>query len=166
VPTSGWIRILIVLIGSIYQNAYVTRNMEKAFAAFAADADARSAVHFDATTEVLTAEGRKPHVLKLAFIWVGDFQYELIEPVSEAAPLFGPWLPDGDEIRFHHSCARVPDWDSFRERVGQTPYPVVLEGGGDDLKFLFLDTRDLLGHYMEYTWMTEASWQRIGGQVR
>jgi hypothetical protein len=111
----------------------------------------RSAVKFEASTEVLTAAGRKPHVVKLAFIWIGDFQYELIQPVSDAAPMFSPWLPAGDEPRFHHTCARVSDWDGFRERIGQTPYPVVIEGAGDGLKFLFLDARELLGHYMEYT---------------
>ena len=29
-------------------------------------------------------------------------------------------------------------------------------------EFLFLNTRDLLGHYLEYTWMTDASWAQVG----
>jgi len=78
--------------------------------------------------------------------------------------MFAPMLPEDDLPRFHHSCARVPDWDDFRRRVDEQPYPVVIEGAGSDLKFLFLDTRDLLGHYLEYTWMTDASWQRLGGR--
>ena len=74
-------------------------------------------------------------------------------------------LPDDDTPRFHHSCARVPDWEDFRRRVDEQPYPVVIEGeGASGLKFLFLDTRDLLGHYLEYTWMTDASWERLGGR--
>jgi hypothetical protein len=28
----------------------------------------------------------------------------------------------------------------------------------------FHHTRALLGHYMEYTWMTDFAWQRIGGR--
>jgi hypothetical protein len=153
-----------MLEGRIYQNAYVTRNIDKTVAAFTARADARSAVQFEATSEVLTAAGRGSQTIKLAFIWVGDFQYEVIEPVREAVPLFGDWLPDDDGPRFHHSCARVGDWDEFRRRVAETPYPVVMEGAGDGLRFLFLDTRELLGHYMEYTWMTDTAWQRIGGR--
>ena len=48
---------------------------------------------------------------------------------------------------------------------GQHSYPVVIEGeSGDNLKFLCLDARDLLGHYLEYTWTTDARWQRLGGQ--
>ena len=153
-----------MLEGRIYQNAYVTRNIDQTVAAFTAQADARSAILFEATSEVLTAAGRQSQTIKLAFIWVGDFQYEVIEPVREAVPLFSSWLPEGDGPRFHHSCARVSDWEDFRRRVTETPYPVVMEGASDGLNFLFLDTRELLGHYMEYTWMSDTAWQRIGGR--
>ena len=154
-----------MLEGRHYQNAYVTRDIDKAVERFTARADVRSVVQFEATTEVLTAAGTRPHTIKLAFIWVGDLQYEFIEPIAEAVPMFATMLPDDDLPRFHHSCARVRDWDDFRRRVDQQPYPVVIEGAsGGDLKFLFLDTRDLLGHYLEYTWMTDASWERLGGR--
>jgi Glyoxalase/Bleomycin resistance protein/Dioxygenase superfamily len=151
--------------GKHYQNAYVTRNIGKAVERFTARAGVRNVVPFEATTEVLTDVGRRPHHIKLAFVWIGDLQYEFIEPVAEAAPMFVTMLPDDDSLRFHHSCARVPDWAEFRRRVDEQPYPVVMEGAsGDQLKFLFLDTRDLLGHYLEYTWMTDASWERVGGR--
>jgi hypothetical protein len=153
-----------LLEGKHYQNAYVTRNIDKAVERVTARADARSVVTFEATTEVLTAVGRRPHHIKLAFVWIGDLQYEFIEPVAEAVPMFAPMLLDDDLPRFHHSCARVDDWEDFRRRVDEQPYPVVIEGEGNDLKFLFLDTRELLGHYLEYTWMTDASWQRLGGR--
>jgi hypothetical protein len=101
----------------------------------------------------------------MAFIWVDDLQYEFIEPVTEAVPVFSTWLPDGDAPRFHHSCARVDDWTDFRRRVDEQPYPVVFEGAsGEELKFLYLDTRDLLGHYLEYTWMTPGRWAQLGGR--
>jgi hypothetical protein len=101
----------------------------------------------------------------MAFIWVGDLQYEFIEPVTEAVPVFSTWLPDGDVPRFHHSCARVDDWDGFRRRVDEQPYPVVFEGAsGEELKFLYLDTRELLGHYLEYAWMTPGRWLQLGGR--
>ena len=151
--------------GLHYQNAYVTRDIDKAVERFTARADVRSVVQFEATTEVQTALGRRPHSLKMAFIWIGDLQYEFLEPVAEAVPMLAPMLPDDDRPRFHHSCARVPDWEDFRRRVDEQPYPVVIEGeGASGLKFLFLDTRDLLGHYLEYTWMTDASWARLGGR--
>lgn len=154
-----------MLEGRHYQNAYVTRNLEKAMAAFTARADVRNAVQLEATTEVLTSEGRKSQTLKMAFVWVGDLQYEFIEPVAEAVPVFSTWLPDGDGPRFHHSCARVDDWEDFRRRARQQPYPVLFEGAsGEGLKFLYLDARDLLGHYLEFCWMTDDRWAQIGGR--
>jgi len=81
--------------GRHYQNAYVTRNLAKAVDEFAARASARSVVTFEATTEVLTGHGRKNQTLKLGFVWVGDLQYEFIEPLAEAVPVFSGWLPDG-----------------------------------------------------------------------
>jgi Glyoxalase/Bleomycin resistance protein/Dioxygenase superfamily len=154
-----------MLAGQHYQNAYVTRNLDKAVARVTARADVRSVIQFEATTEVLTSLGSRPQTSKLAFIWIGDLQYEFIEPVLEAVPVFSTMLPDDDLPRFHHSCARVGDWDDFRRRVDEQPYPVVIEGeSGDNLKFLYLDARDLLGHYLEYTWMTDAWWERLGGR--
>ena len=86
-------------------------------------------------------------------------------PVTEAVPVFSSWLPDGDGPRFHHSCARVDDWADFRRRVDEQPYPVVFEGAsGEELKFLYLDTRELLGHYLEFAWMTPDRWTQLGGR--
>ena len=153
-----------MLEGRHYQNAYVTRDIDKAVERFTARADVRSVVQFETTNEVLTPFGTRLNHVKLAFIWVGDLQYEFLEPVAEAVPMLASMLPDDDRPRFHHSCARVPDWEDFRRRVDEQPYPVVFEGEGSDLKYLFLDTRDVLGHYLEYTWMTDASWQRLGGR--
>jgi hypothetical protein len=66
-------------------------------------------------------------------------------------------------LRFHHICMRVPDWEPLRAQVNQQPYPVVLEGGSELLRFLYLDARAFLGHYIEYTWMTDESWTQMGG---
>jgi hypothetical protein len=104
-----------------------------------------------ARTDRAPRKSSREPVQQLAFFWVGDFQCEVTEPVREAVPLLSSRLPDDDGPWFHHSCAQVSDWDDFRQRVSQTPYPVVIEGGGDGLHFLFLNTREPLGHYMEYT---------------
>ena len=59
---------------------------------------------------------------------------------------------------------RVPEWDSFRARVDQNGYRVVLEGGGDMLKYIYIDARELVGHYLEYVWMTPERWTALGGE--
>ena len=119
-----------MLEGTHYQNAYVTRNLEKAVARVTGVADVRSEVQFEGSVQVMTALGRRTQTLKMAFVWIGDLQYEFIEPVVEAVPVFSTMLPDDDRPRFHHSCARVPDWDDFRRRVDEV-------GLGEEMPFVY-----------------------------
>lgn len=152
-----------MLEGRHYQNAYVTRDIDKAIKRFEARADVRTLIQFDNTTEVITPDGPRTLTSRLAFIWVGNLQYELIQPVSGAGDLYRAALREDDALGFHHICMRVDDWDGFRARVDQQSLPIVLEGGGDALKFLYLDAREFLGHYLEYTWMTDERWAQVGG---
>jgi hypothetical protein len=150
--------------GVHYQNAYVTRNVERALERFTAQADARNVIQFEASNDVITVQGVRTQTNKYGFAWVNDLQFEFIEPVSEAAEVFAPALPIGDGLRLHHVCMRVEDWDAFRARVDEQPYPVVIEGHYEQNKFLYLDTRQLLGHYTEYAWMTDEMWATMGGR--
>ena len=149
--------------GVHFQNAYITRNIAKWIELFNARANVRKTLTYEGSVELWTPGGTVKQTTKLAFIWVGDLQFELIEPVS-GADIYAEALPDDDGLKFHHICNRVTDWDDFRARVDKQPYPVVLERGGDALKFLYLDLRDFLGHYVEYVWMTDERWKQVGGR--
>jgi hypothetical protein len=153
-----------MLEGMHYQNAYVTRNIEKAIEAFKARADIRKLIQYEGTTQVMTPAGPATQSSKLAFIWVDDLQYELIEPIGGTVTLYRDALPADDAPVFHHICMRVDDWKSFRARVDQQSLPVVLEGGNDALRFLYLDARSFLGHYLEYTCMNSERWAQLGGR--
>jgi hypothetical protein len=153
-----------MLEGMHYQNAYVTRDIKKAMDAFKGRADIRKLIQYEGSTDVITPAGRGVQTNKLAFIWVGDLQYELIEPVSGTVDLYRDALPADDSPLFHHICMRVDDWSSFRARVDKQSLPVALEGGNDSLRFLYLDARKFLGHYLEYTWMTSERWAQLGGR--
>lgn len=150
--------------GQHFQNGYITRDIEKAIAAFRTRGGVEKVISFEAPVEVATPKGRGTAVSKIAFIWVNNLQYELIQPVSGLVDIYSDELPDGDGVKFHHICMRVPEWDSFRARVEQKGYRVVLEGGGDLLKFLYIDAREVVGHYLEYVWMTPERWAQIGGK--
>lgn len=152
-----------MLEGRHYQNAYVTRDIDRAVAQFRARADVRTVIQFDNSSEVLTLRGRETLVSRLAFLWVGELQYELIQPVSGAEDLYSGALRADGLPALHHICMRVDDWEGFRERVAQQSLPVALEGGNDSLKFLYLDGYPFLGHHLEYTWMTDERWRQIGG---
>jgi hypothetical protein len=119
---------------------------------------------FEGPVEVPTPHGRGTAVSKLAFIWINNLQYELIQPVSGLVDIYRDQLPDDDSLKFHHICMRVPEWDNFRARVDQKGYRVVLEGGSDMLKYIYIDGREFVGHYLEYVWMTPERWSALGGK--
>lgn len=153
-----------MLMGRHYQNAYVTRNVGKAVEQFKANADVRKVIEIDVPTEVWTPQGSGPARQKLAFVWVEDLNFELIQPVSGFVQIYADALPEGDSLRFHHVCHRVDDWDALRAAVDKGPWPIVLKGGSDLLKFLYIDTREWLGHYVEYVWMMPERWAAMGGR--
>lgn len=148
--------------GYHYQNAYVTRNIAKAIEQFRTRANVTDVMTYEGATEVWTPNGRGPQVSKLAFIWIDNLQYELIEPISAPSGIYSDALPAGDEMKFHHVAMRVDDWDSFRAKVDKQKYPVVLEGDTGGLKFVYLDARDFVGHYLEYVWTTPERWAQMG----
>ena len=155
-----------MLEGYHFQNAYVTRDIDKWIKTFSERAKVDKVMTYEGTTEVTTVKGKGTQTNKLAFIWVGDLQYELIQPVSGDVELYKEALPEGDGLQFHHVCMRVPEWDEFRARVNEQPYPVVLEGGNEFLRFLYLDARAFLGHYLEYVWTTDERWVQMGGTIK
>lgn len=152
-----------MLEGRHYQNAYITRDIDKAVEGFRGRAGVKDPRVFEAQVEVQTPAGRGMAVSKLSFIWIDNLQYELIQPVSGLVDIYRDALPPDDSLKFHHICMRVGNWQEFREKVAHQPFPVVLEGGSEQLRFLYLDARDFVGHYLEYVWMTPERWTQLGG---
>jgi hypothetical protein len=90
-------------------------------------------------------------------------QIELIEPISGLVQFYADYLPADDSPRFHHICIRVEDWDSTRAEIARQKWPVAYEGEVAGAKFVYLDARDSLGHYIEYMWLAPEMWTAIGG---
>lgn len=153
-----------MLEGRHFQNAYITRDITKSIERMKSCADIRTILEYEGSNEVMTPAGPRVQTNKLAFIWIGDMQYELIQPVSGTVDLYRAAMPTDDSLSFHHVCMRVDDWSPFRARVDKQPFQVAIEGGSDFLKFLYLDARQVFGHYLEYVWMTDDMWTRVGGR--
>ena len=153
-----------MVLDNIFQIAYVTRNIDKAMADFRAQADIRTEYYHEAKMSVKTPSGPSEMHVKLAFMWVGDFQYELIEPISGLEDIFACALPQDDSLRFHHTCVRVDDWDKFRHDVEKMPYPIAFEGGNGPNYFLYLDARKSLVHLLEYAYLPKEVWAITGGR--
>jgi Glyoxalase/Bleomycin resistance protein/Dioxygenase superfamily len=160
-----------MLTGHHFQNAYIVDDIEAALAECVRRGGPGDVRSFATEQQLWTPAGMKTVSNKLAFVWIGDIQYELIEVVHDETGIYGNYRGaselGGGVMHFHHSCARVADWGSFRAAVAKQDLPVVLERAneGDALKFLYLDARDFCGHYLEYTWMTDEMWPRLGGPV-
>ena len=153
--------------GHHYQNAYVTPDIHAAIAALQsrmAEADRREVRVYEIPQVFNVAGEPKKVSTKLAFVWVGDMHYELIEVVEDETGVYGQYANNGGLMHFHHVCTRVDDWDSFRAAVDAQDLPVAFERSneGDPLKFLYLDARSVCGHYLEYCWMTDERWAQMG----
>jgi hypothetical protein len=154
-----------MLTGHHYQNAYIVADIEAAIAEFHTRAEFGEVRPFDVEQQLWTPAGMKRVATRLAFIWIGDLQYELIEVVDDETGIYANFKNNGGLLHLHHVCMRVPEWEPFRAAVDKQDLPVVLEraNDGDLLKFLYLDGRDFCGHYLEYTWMTDGRWAQLGG---
>ena len=155
-----------MMMGRHYQNAYVTRNVDKAVETFRERADVRSLLSFEVPVQLWTPHGSGSGLQKLGFVWIEDFNIELIEPKEgDVLAIYRNALPDDDRLAFHHVCHRVEHWEEFTARAENQPAPLVLKGGTPGvLEFAYLDTRQWLGHYTEYVWMTPERWGQMGGR--
>jgi hypothetical protein len=151
-----------MLEGQHYQNAYVCDDIEASIALFRGRGMTREPVIIPVEQTVDTPTGPKLVKNRICFIWIGNLQYELIEVIADEVGIYANCQANGGPLKFHHVCMRVPDWDDFRARADAQDFPIAMErGAGDGLKFLYLDARKVFGHYLEYTWMPDAMWDRI-----
>jgi hypothetical protein len=150
--------------GDFYQLGYVCNNLEEGIAQFRGRGMTREPHILEVALAVDSPQGQVINQLRLAFIWIGDVQYELIEAVTDPLGIYANAPSNGAPIRFHQICMRVRgSWEDFLARTKAQDLPVVLwsDMGRDNLKFLYIDARSTMGHYLEYVWMTDAQWEQI-----
>ena len=150
-----------MLVGEHTQNGYVCDDIEEGIAHFRARGLDRDPMIIPVDQQVKTPSGLRRHQLRITMFWLNGLQYELIQPIVDETNVYANAPSNGASIRFHHICMKVDDWGDFRARVEGQDLPVAFEGGGDELKFLYLDGRKAFGHYLEYTWMTDPAWERM-----
>ena len=149
--------------GHLYQLGYVCDNLEEGIEQFRGRGMTHDPHIIEVEQPVNTPQGEFINHLRLAFIWIGEMQYELIQPLTDPLGIYANCTSNGGPLRFHQICMRVADWADFRARVDQQDLPMVMERdmGEGNLKFLYLDGRSKFGHYLEYTWMTDAAWAQL-----
>ena len=151
--------------GKFYQLGYVCDcPIEEAIALFRGRGMTHEPHIIEVDQPVDSPQGEVINKLRLCFIWIGDTQYELIQPLTDPLGIYANAPANGAPIRFHQICMRVQgSWEDFLARTKAQDLPVAMwrDMGGDNLKFLYIDARSTLGHYLEYTWMTDAQWDQI-----
>lgn len=134
-----------------YQNAYVTSDIDRAVDLIQREHGLTGEVQrIEVTNQIWTPDGEGASTLKLAFIWKGRLQYELIEPVSGLVGLYQDAVPRDRLLQFHHVAMRADDWDGLLTDIGRQNKKIAMKGEAGPIKYLYVDARDTLGHYLEY----------------
>lgn len=148
-----------------YQNAYVTNDVDWAKARMRERFGLEDWLEFEVEFPVETPVGERMQGTKVAAGWAGALQYELIQPLSGYTDPFLPYLPadpDDKSLRFHHVSLRRESMAEIDAEIAKIGAPLACRGGIPDLTYTYVDTRDLLGHYLEFVWASEAGWQMVG----
>jgi len=150
-----------MLIGQHTQNGYVCDNMDDAIALFRERGLEREPIVIPVEQTVQTPNGPKFMKMLTASFWTNGVQFELIEPIVDETNIYSNTQSNDGPMRFHHICMKVDDWDDLLDRLSRQKFPIAMEGGDDQLRFLYLDAREAFGHYLEYIWTTDEIWEQI-----
>jgi hypothetical protein len=148
-----------------YQNAYVTHDLQWAMDHVGQRYGLENWITFEIELDVKTPAGADKQATKVACVWDGGLQLELIEPVSGFIDPFLPYLPQDKSdrsLRLHHVSLRRDDRSEMQAEIERLGLPFVCSGGIPDLVYTYLDARGTLGHYLEYVWATPAGWAMVG----
>lgn len=152
-----------MLLQGHYQNAYVTRDIERSLVELRAVNELQNVVQFEMPLELKTPAASGQALMKIALAWIGNLQVELIEPVSGLVDIYRDALP-ASGMRFHHIGMRSLDWDATLAHIHQLGLPIVLQGEMPGVRFMYADARQTLGHYLEYVSMPDEAWKATGGR--
>jgi hypothetical protein len=148
-----------------YQNAYVTRDLDKAISLTEVRYGVRGLVPVDLELDVVTPAGEAKLCMRLAYAWVGRMQIELIQPLSGCVDHYVDSLPrDGADhsLRFNHIAMRRDSLEELYAEIETSKLPLLFEGRLEGLRYLYLDARRDLGHILEYVWATPETWEFLG----
>jgi hypothetical protein len=109
---------------------------------------------------VWTPKGEGILRVKAAVAFVGDLTIEVMEPVSGPDEIYRDFLVPGQPLRLHHLGMRCDDIEKVRTESERLGRPVVLSGEFKNGKFMYVDARATLGHYLEYVALPPEYWRR------
>ncbi|WP_208634672.1 hypothetical protein [Rhizorhabdus wittichii] len=143
-----------IFLPNLFQFGYATRDMDGAKRAI----ETRFGARIWQYSPVLEAA---PGVtMRDAKTWVGDIMIQIQQvtrtEASTAEQTFWetPAPEPGQLLRLHHIAHMLYDdaeWDHVLKESERHDFPILFQGQHEDiLKYLYLDTRPIFGHYLEY----------------
>lgn len=149
----------------IFQNAYVTRDLDGAMQLLSDRYGITGFAIFDVNMVLSTPQGAKPSQCRVALSWVGSVQLEIIEPISGQVDHYVSFLPDasaGAALRFHHYGLRRNSLARMKGDALALGLPIAFEGEVAGISCIYVDARAQLGHYLEYVYATPEGWALSG----
>jgi hypothetical protein len=147
-----------LILGEVFQTAYVTTDTNRALEILKRRYGVGEFLRSGTRTIPLVAGGEM--TLELSFAWVGATMIELIEPVAGAIGIYRDYLPsEGFGTRFHHVGVRLhseEQWRAMLEEVESRRHRIMLEVRTPSTRALYIDTREELGHYVEYLYYMDV----------
>jgi len=136
------------LFAGLFQVAYVTRDLDAAVAL------ARTRFGIDRMAIQRSIRHSPTTTIDIALAWVGDRMIELIAPHGDGSSVYEALpIPEASTLRLHHMGHILPDeagLTALRTSLAAAAIPVFVEREHPGLRFLFADTRPLLGHFTEH----------------
>lgn len=137
-------------LGRIYQLGYVTTDLDEAMTYAERTFGVRDFKDFG-TFDTTVAEGMAR--VRVAHGMMGDFIFELIQPVGGDDTVYADYLPtDRFAIRLHHAAYYIDDardWARMKAEVGERGVRIAIGGKSPSSEYFYLDLREELGHYAE-----------------
>jgi hypothetical protein len=152
-----------------YQLAYVTADLDRATKLLETQFGAppfRALGGMDPISNtVWTPSGEREITMRAWVTTVGHLTLEVLQPISGACEIFTEMLVPGQPMRLHHIGCRTRDVDQARAESERQGRPVVMAGGFNTARFIYVDARPSLGHFIEYAMASPEYWaQREAGQ--
>ena len=147
-----------------YQLAYVTPDLDQGIAILGQQfgVPAFKGLGGDNFVEntVWTPAGDRDIGMRVAIATVGHLTLEVLQPVSGATEIFTDTPLPGHPLRLHHTGMRTNDSQTPPAALEAPARQVVMAGGYKLAKFIYVDARATLGHFLEYAQAPAEHWDR------
>lgn len=146
------------LLRPFFQLAYVTTDIDAAIEQFGASIGVSRFFQMR-DFELVDALGHRVRV-HMALANLRERQIELIQPLDRTFAFYSDPLPEkGFALRFHHVGMMLEskaEFDGITDTLQRGGFTVPSHGSFNDmLHFLYVDAQALLGHHLEYIYMTD-----------